>query len=133
MDEKLLDNWNMIYENSEDISLHAELMRPGEKVPSIVHDVTTEQLKRPVGTEKVFHLEIDGGCYELIVHAVKDNLVYVRLSERTSEHGWKPVLKKVLSKRDNGFIINLVYFNKPFGSLLVYVKEWGKLKRDTVL
>ena len=132
MDEKLFDNWNFIYENSDDISIHVEMFRKGDAEPRLSVDVPAEKLKAKINSQKAFHIELDG-CFEVVIHAIKDNLVYMTLLERTSEYGWRHTAKQVLSKRMPRFGTNLTYFGKDHGAILVCVNEWGKLKHDTVL
>ena len=128
MEEKLFDNWNFIYENSDDVSLRVMAFRDGEKEPSIAHEVSTEQLKNKVGSGFAYHIELFDG-FELTVHAIKDNMVYVRVLERTAEYGWRTIEHFVLSKVAPAHMGNLVYQLKTIqGTYSMIVYPWGKLK-----
>ena len=127
MEEKLFNNWNFIYENSEDISLHVEYVQEGEKEAVFVQDVSTKQLKEKVGSEQTYHIEILGS-FQLVIHAIKDDFVYVSFHKRTSEYGWQKAEQFVLHKRASCKMSNIEYFGKPSGFYIIYVKEWGGLK-----
>ena len=122
MEEKLFDNWNFIYENSDDVSLQVMAFRDGEKEPCIVKEVSTEKLKKTVGTNHAYHIELFEG-FEMTVHAIKDNMVYVRVLERTAEYGWRTIEHFALNKVVPAHMGNLVYQLKTIRgtySMIVY-------------
>lgn len=128
MEEKLFDNWNFIYENSDDVSLQVMAFRDGEKEPCIIEEVSTEKLKKTVGTNHAYHIELFEG-FEMTVHAIKDNMVYVRVLERTAEYGWRTIEHFALNKVAPSHMGNLVYQLKTIkGTYSMIVYPWGKLK-----
>ena len=128
MEEKLFDNWNFIYENSDDVSLRVMAFRDGEKEPCIVSEASTEQLKNKVGSGFAYHIELFDG-FELTVHAIKDNMVYVRVLERTAEYGWRTIEHFVLNKSFPAHSGNLVLQLKTVkGTYSMIAYPWGKLK-----
>ena len=122
MDMNYFNNWKMLYEESDNLSLHVEMIREGKDIPSI-KDIQTDDLKSVVGQDKAYHYDVDGS-FELVVHAVRDNVVYVSLMERVSEYGWRNNAQKALTKEDPSFEKKLVYFGKDYGHIKIYVNEW---------
>lgn len=125
MVKTLFDNWNLIYENSDDISLHVEYFREGRNDPSLIEDISTKDLKEKVGSEHAYHVEMDGS-FDLVIHAIKDNRLYVTFLMRTSEYGWKKSEEFLLTKEEPEKVSKLTYFDKPHGHYIIYVKEWKK-------
>ena len=125
MEEKLFSNWNFIYENSDDISMHVEYFREGHDEPSLIEDIFPNDFKKIVGSDKAFHVEIDGS-FELVIHAIKDNIVYCTFLMRTSEYGWRESGRFALSKEEPHKTDKINYFNKPHGFYVVFIKEWWK-------
>lgn len=123
MGKTLFDNWDFIYENSEDISLHIEYFDEGKDSPSLIVDITPQDFKDAVGKDRAYHVDIDGS-FDLTIHAIKDNEVYITLLMRTSEYGWKREQQYVLNKKTPSMMSKLNYFNKPHGFYRVFVKEW---------
>ena len=128
MEEKLFDNWNFIYENSDEVSLQVMAFRDGKKEPCIIEEVSCEKLKGAVGKGMAYHIELFSG-YEMTVHAIKDNMVYVRVLERTAEYGWRTIEHFVLTKLAPAHMGNLVYQLKTIqGTYSMIVYPWGKIK-----
>lgn len=129
--EDLFKNWNFIYENSEDLSLHVEYVKEGNKEPSFIKDVLCNDLKESCASKKAYHIEFDGS-FELVIHAVKDNMVYVSFFTKASEYSWKEVERFVLSKNLSCKMSSIEYFGKPAGFYMIYVNEWTALKKRVI-
>lgn len=121
----LYDNWDLIYENSDDISLHVEYFHEGRNDPSLIEDISAEDLKKKVGSGFAFHVEMDGS-FDLVIHAIKNNQLYITFLMRTSEYGWKTSEQFLLTKESPERVSKLTYFDKPHGHYIIYVKEWKK-------
>ena len=124
MNEELFNNWKFLYENSEDISLHIEFYREGREDPSLVADISSDDFKNAVGKDSAVHIEFDGS-FDMTIHAIKDNEVYVSLLMRTSEYGWKKYHEFVLNKDTPRLFSEIEYFKRKYGSYIIYVKEWN--------
>ncbi len=137
MNEELFRNWSFIYENTEDISIHVEAFSQKETYEEarliFSEDYSTGFLKEYVGKDKVVHAELDGGCFELTIHAIKDGNIYIKLLERTSEYGWKESMKILLNKDNPRKMADLFYQGKRMGFFRVSVNEWEELAREIVL
>jgi len=114
MKEELFDNWNFIYENSDDISIHFEYYRESEDEPYLVVDILSKDFKEAVGSGHAYHIEIMGS-FDLTIHAIVDNQVYITLLMRTSEYGWKKYDRFVLDKETPNKVSKINYFDKPYG------------------
>ena len=142
MNEELFNNWKFLYENSEDISLHIEFYREGREDPSLVADISSDDFKNAVGKDSAVHIEFDGS-FDMTIHAIKDNEVYVSLLMRTSEYGWKKYQAVVENTTEKNVTIvaesenydQLGYFIakiKLEGYLINVVSSSGQKSGDTV-
>ena len=132
MDEKFFKNWKFIYEDSDDITIHLEVFRKDEKEPYMIKEISTEELKKTVGTDHAYHIEFDGS-FDLVLHAIKNNEVYVSLLMRTSEYGWKTSEQFVLNKKMPCKASKIMYFNNDHGAYLLFIKEWGSIKKRRIV
>ena len=114
MEEKLFDNWDLIYDSNESIRLCATVFNDGEDKPCFIKEVSSEDLKEKVGSGSLYHIEFKG-TFELVIHAVKGDEVYISFLEQTTEYNWKRVESFVLSRNKPEKIAKIVYFGKPSG------------------
>lgn len=122
MKEELFNNWKFIYDNSKDISLHFAYYQEGRNDPSLVVDILPEDFKAIVGEDHAYHIDVTGS-FDLTIHAIVDNEVYVTLLMRTSEYGWKKYDQFVLNKKAPSRVSKLDYFSKPYGFYQISIKE----------
>ncbi|MCR5348920.1 MAG: hypothetical protein K6E59_04855 [Bacilli bacterium] len=122
MDPTLFENWDLLYDGSGDISLHVEAFDEGEDSPFLSQDVSSKRLKEKVGSGSAYHIEL-AGTFELVIHAVKDNEVYVSFFEKSSEYGWKRVERFVLNKQEKKKAAKIVYFGKSCGHYSIVLKD----------
>lgn len=122
MKEQLFNNWKFIYENSKDISLHFEYYQENRDDPYLEVDILPEDFKNEAGSDHAYHIEIVG-CFDLTIHAIVDDQVYISLLMRTSEYGWKKYDQFVLDKKTPDKVSKLTYFNKPYGFYKISIKE----------
>lgn len=118
MDIELFDNWKFIYDGSEDVSLHIEAFNNGEDKPYLIKDVNGVELKEMVGSSSVYHIELKG-LFEIVIHAIKDNEIYVSFFEKTSEYGWKRIESFVISKEEAKKASTITYYGKPYGRYVI--------------
>ena len=114
MEEKLFDNWDLIYDSNENIRLRATAFNDDKDKPDFIKEVSTEDLKAKVGSGSLYHIEFKG-TFELVVHAVKGDEVYISFFEKATEYSWKRVESFVLSRNKPKKTAEIVYFGKSCG------------------
>ncbi len=128
MDEKYFDCWNFLYEDSEDVSIKVQFYKDDPTKPFFEQSFSTKDLKEKIGKEKAVHVEFPNS-FELVIHAIKDNYVYVSVLEKSAEEAWHTVDRYALSKRFPLYHNDLVFQRKiKEGFYTIVVNEWGKLK-----
>ena len=114
MEEKLFDNWDLIYDSNESIRLCVTAFNDGEDKPCFIKEVSSEDLKEKVGSGSLYHIEFKG-TFELVIHAVKGDEVYISFLEQVAEYNWKRVESFVLSRNEPEKTAKIVYFGKSCG------------------
>ena len=67
-----------------------------------------------VGSGSLYHIEFKG-TFELVIHAVKGDEVYISFLEQATEYSWKRVESFVLSRNKPEKTAKIVYFGKSCG------------------
>ena len=126
-DESLFNNWNFIYENSEDITLDIAIWLEGEKEPHQEKSYDASYMKKTMN-DRACHIDLYGS-FELVIHAVKDDILYISLMKQVDENGWRKVQDFTLQKKMPRQALPLMNGAKA----MLNIKEWGGLKRGIIL
>ena len=130
-DESLFKNWNFIYENSEDVTLEITIWMEGETEPHSKKSFDATYMKK-TSKDKALHIDLPSS-FELVIHAVKDDILYCSLMKQVAETGWVNVQQFTLQKKMPRQSLALEIDGKKIGTAALSIKEWGGIKRGIIL
>ena len=130
-DESLFKNWNFIYENSEDVTLEVVTWMEGESEPHSKESFDAAYMKK-TPQDKACHIDLFSS-FELVIHAVKDDILYCSLMKQVAETGWINVQQFTLQKKMPRQSLALEIDGKKIGTAALNIKEWGGIKRGIIL
>ena len=82
--------------------------------------------------DKACHIDLPSS-FELVIHAVKDDILYCSLMKQVAETGWINVQQFTLQKKMPRQSLSLEIDGRKIGTAALNIKEWGDIKRGIIL